>query len=156
MSGYTVFTLVFSSPIDRPTSVAASWPEPPGEPDDYGEKYGAYRDHRTDGRTVGVYTNLITRPASNGFLERIFDRYDPQYVIVTRCNDTSDVAFSRLYAAFANGPRRVDEYGDGDADALFGDGVHSYFESEWGIRPWTVWDIWEDRGENANGDEGDP
>lgn len=153
MSGYTVFTLLYSEPTDVPTSVAESWPEPSGESDDDRERSGAYRDHGIDGRTVGVYTKFVGQPASNGFLERVFDRYDPQYVIVTQCNDTSDAAFSRLYAAFANGPRRVDEYGDGDADALFGDGVHSYFGTEWGVRPWTVWDIWEERGEHASGDE---
>lgn len=149
MSGYTIFTLVFPEPTDAPASVDESWPEPPGEPDDYGEKHGAYRDHGIDGRTVGVYTNSIARPASNGFLEQVVDRYDPQYVIVTQCSDTSDTAFSRLYAVFANGPQRVDEYGDGDASELLGDGVHSYFESEWDVRPWTVWDVWEGRGENG-------
>ena len=154
MSGHTIFTLVFPDPSDVPRAVADAWPDPPGDTDGSDEKFGAYRDHGIDGRTVGVYTDSLAQPASNGFLERVFDRYGPQYVVVTTCSDTTDAAFSRLYAAFANGPQRIDEYGDGDADEVFGDGVRSYFRTEWDVRPWTIWDLWNERGENA--DDGDP
>ncbi|WP_255192744.1 hypothetical protein [Natronobeatus ordinarius] len=146
MSGYTVFTLVFSDRAAIPSDVDDSWPEPPGEPDSYGEKYGAYRHHRVDGRTVGVQTNLLTQPNSSGFLEQVFDRYEPQYVVVTLCSDTSDTAIGRLYAAFANGPQLVDEGSDDDHDALYGDGLKTAFEAEWGIQPWTIWDLWDGRG----------
>ena len=146
MSGYTVFSLVFSERTAVPTAIEESWPEPPGEPDDYGEKFGAYRHHRVDGRTVGVQTNVLGQPTSNGFLEQVFERYDPQYVVVTQSNDTSDTAYGQLYAVFANGVQLVDEGSDDDRDAHYGDGVQAAFEAEWGFRPWTVWDLWDERG----------
>lgn len=149
VSAYTIFTLVAARPDAVPADPVPAWPDPLDDPDSSGNRPGEVRHYGVDGRTVGVWVHGY--PVDRPFVDAIFDSYEVDSVAFTISDDTSDTCTGELHTPGADGAR--DEYSElehnrqADTDHEYrGRGLQAYAEAEWGIRPWTIWDVWDDRG----------
>ena len=155
MSTYHIFTLVFPDVDTVPADPTRSWPGPIGEPWSSGYRPGVIRHHAVDDTVVGIFVHKVRDKTT--FAAAIFEHYAVGAVVFTSCNDTSDTCFGELYIDESDGIE--DEYGEWDRDRQesdtserYGRGLQAYAEDEWGFRPWTIWDMWDGRGEHPIGD----